>query len=149
MTEESNVRPLYESADDRAREAEIATKIERLLSRKLIKLPMQYRLDYMVMDDERLTAWVEIKRRFHTFDNYPNVFLSLAKVMAARELNAATGLPCRFFVQFNDCLAHADMCKPGRALRFSGRFDREDWQDIEPLVLIPMDQWKIIEAVHG
>lgn len=138
-------RPTYETADDRDRERFIAKKIERIFNRKAIKLPKQYRLDYALMCDELITAWLEIKRRNIEFDQYPNVYLSLSKVMAAREFHGATGLPCVFFVQFNDCLAHAQMYKFGRQITFKGRTDRGDWQDLEPIVLIPMREWKIVE----
>lgn len=141
-----NARPRYETPEDLKREQEIAERMGVYFKCEVKKLPLAYKLDWMAMRDEVPCAWIEAKRRFRTLDQYPDTFLSLQKLMAARELHAVSDLRCLFVVQFNDCLAYADiLTPPHRKIAFKGRTDRDDWQDQEPVVCIPTAQWKVLE----
>jgi hypothetical protein len=140
----TDVRPIYETPENRAAEAEIAAVIERTWSCDLHKLPMHYKLDYMASKHDQLVAWLEVKRRHCNRDTYETIYLSLIKVMAAHSLHSITGKRCFFIVQFNDCLAYADILGE-RTVSFGGRTDRGDWQDEEPLVLIPKSDFTIIK----
>ena len=140
----TDVRPIYETPENRAAEAEIAAVIERTWSCKLHKLPLHYKLDYMACKHDQLIGWVETKRRLINRDTFEEIYLSLIKVMAAHTLHSITGKRCFFIVQFNDCLAYANILGE-RTVIFGGRTDRGDWQDEEPLVLIPNTDFTIIE----
>lgn len=138
-------RRIYETIDDLGQEKAIAEKLEVRWHCVMRKLPRSYRLDWAASDDGKIRAWLEFKRRYRTFDQYPDTFLALGKVMAAREFVAATSMKCLFVVQFDDALAYADMVINGREIVFGGRTDRDDWEDIEPVVLVPMaDFTKIV-----
>jgi len=114
----------------------------------MVKLPRSYRLDWAALRNDAITAWIEMKRRYRTFDQYDDTFLSLHKMIAAKELNAHTGLRCLFAVQFDDCLAYADLLDDfDWKITFGGRTDRGDWQDVEPIVLIPMRAFTILESI--
>lgn len=135
-------RPLYETREDVERENEIARAIGAYFKCELVKLPIAYRLDWIALRDDAPVAWIEAKRRFKTLEQYGDTFLSLQKVLAARELNLVSNVRCLFVVQFDDCLAYADILKPPtRRIAVRGRTDRGDWQDVEPVVLIPAIEW--------
>lgn len=138
-------RPLYETADDRLNERKIAEKIERRGRCILVKLPMCYIIDFGAMRDNKFIAWLEVKQRYRAFGKYANCFFSLLKLMRARELNAATGLPCLFVVQFDDALVYANVLKSNGELQWCGRDDRNDAQDMEPVLAIPNDEFTILE----
>lgn len=136
------MRPQYETAEDLEREGEIAKAAGAFFKCEMVKLPRAYRLDWLALRDSTPVAWVEAKRRFRTLEQFGDTFLSLQKVMAARELNVVSGLRCLFVVQFDDCLAYADILNPStRKIAHKGRKDRGDWQDIEPVIQIPTAQW--------
>jgi hypothetical protein len=138
------MRPLYETEHSLAIERSMAAWLEPLWNCKLVKLPHAYRLDYAALRDQQLVAWLELKRRHCAFREFPTIFLSAHKVLAARALRDASRVPCFFVVQFNDCYAFADILARGHAFGFRGRTDRGDWQDIEPVALIPVEQFKIV-----
>jgi hypothetical protein len=141
------MRPTYENGSTLAEEIAIAKEVGELWDVNLTKMPRAYRLDFSIRNMQgRFKAWTEIKRRFHKFDTYPNTFLSLGKVFAAREFNEYTELPCLFIVKFDDCIAYADML-PKRELFQGGRNDRDDWQDQEPLVLVPKSDFTVVIVI--
>jgi hypothetical protein len=104
------MRPIYETEENIAVEKSMAAWIEPIWKCKVRKLPRAYNLDYAVTRDNKITAWLELKRRYRTLSEHPTVFLSLQKVMAAE--------------------------------RLYGRVDRGDIEDQEPVVVIPVEQFK-------
>jgi hypothetical protein len=139
------MRPLYETTENRSDELAIALQLRTLCNCDIRKLKNVYRVDYAALRNNRVIAWIEIKRRHRTFDQYPDCYLSFEKAMFAQSLHLMSKLPCTMVVQFDDCLAFADMLVPGRQIEFAGRFDRGDWQDVEPIVLVPMAEFRILK----
>jgi RecB family exonuclease len=135
------MRPIYETEENIAVEKSMAAWIEPIWKCKVRKLPRAYNLDYAVTRDNKITAWLELKRRYRTLSEHPTVFLSLQKVMAAERLYGVTRLPCLFVVQFNDGYAYTSMLRE-RSVEFRGRVDRGDIEDQEPVVVIPVEQFK-------
>jgi hypothetical protein len=144
-----NDRPTYETTTDRQHEKRIAEIISDLWFCHVRKLPVAYRLDYAASRAGEVLAWIEIKKRNCTIDQYPDVFLSLQKVIAANQLHSVSERPCMFVVEFNDALAYARIVKPGRKIMVRGRTDRNDWQDVEPIVLIPRDEFTQLTRMEG
>ena len=140
------LRPQYEKGGDRAEEARVATILCNLWNCNLVKLPTAYSLDYAATRDKQVLSWVEIKRRQRTLRKYRCVFLSMQKVFSAYNFNIVTGLPCLFVIQFDDCLAYANILEPSRPIEFRGRTDRGDWQDQEPVIAIGADDFKLCVA---
>lgn len=136
-------RPLYEAKSDRDEEREIARTLSLAWSCAVVKLPTAYNLDYAATRNNAVIGWLELKRRHCGIGEYPNIFLSLHKVFAAHKFHEVTKLPNLFVVQFDGCLAYADML-PQRPIGFRGRTDRGDWQDQEPVSLIPIADFKVI-----
>jgi hypothetical protein len=133
-------RPRYETASDREEETRIGNILAKAWDCEIVKLPISYNLDYVAIRNKQIFAWLEIKRRHRTLDQYRCTFLSMQKVMTAHLLHSVTGLRCLFVVQFDDQLAFADMLTE-RTVEFRGRTDRGDWQDQEAAVAIAPDDF--------
>jgi hypothetical protein len=138
-------RPAYETENDRTEEAAITEIICQIWSCKVVKLPRAYNLDCAILRQNELMAWAEIKRRKRTLEQYPTVFLSMQKILAAHNFNRISGKPCLFVVRFDDCLAWTDMLR-NRKIEFRGRVDRGDWQDQEAAAVIHTGEFKVIEC---
>lgn len=139
------MRPTYETAQSKEVERQMAIALAGLWCCDVVKLPIAYRLDYAAMRDKRITAWLELKRRYRNFADHDSVFLSLQKVLAAVELNGYSGLPCLFVVQCNDGFFYTNILKEFRTIEFRGRVDRNDWQDQEPITAIPNSEFTEIK----
>lgn len=138
-------RPIYETNRNKRIENRIAEKLGEHWNCQIVKLKAAYaEIDRAAIRDEEIGAFVEIKRRYVDRETYPDIILSLSKVKEAFVLESCSGKPCYFVVQFNDCLAWAKMVVKGRTVRMAGRFDRDDPQDVEPCVAIPIDEFKVI-----
>jgi len=111
----------------------------------VVKLPRSYRLDYAALRQKRVIGWLELKRRYRNFTDHDRVFLSLQKVLAARELHESTGLSCFFVIQFNDGFFYTDILLQRRVIEFRGRVDRGDWQDQEAVIAIPLSDFRSIQ----
>jgi hypothetical protein len=141
-----DIRPAYETEANRVEERRIADVLAATWDCDIVKLPRAYNLDFAAIRENRLAAWLEIKRRNRALRQFRCVFLSMQKVCAADELQSVTGRPSFFVVQFDDCLAYAHIVKQ-RDIEFRGRTDRNDWQDQEPVVVIPPEQFTVIQEV--
>ena len=137
------MRPLYETDKDFDNEKRIKRQIEQKKEWKLTKLPKRYYLDFFAFTPQfgQLTAVLEVKRRHNTHDKYPDVILSLAKYIKGIEYGDALSVDFLFAVQFNDGLyihngTHATLRH--LQITFGGRTDRNDPEDIEPVVHIPV-----------
>jgi len=138
------MRPVYETETTRAIERSMAAWLEPVWNCNVVKLPRSYSLDYAALRGSQLVAWLELKRRNRALHEFPTVFLSVQKVMAARALCEITNASCFFVVQFNDCYAYSNILADGRGFAFRGRIDRGDWEDQEPVAVIPVAQFRII-----
>jgi hypothetical protein len=139
-------RPRYETASNIEDEQKIASALSDAWRCELKKLPTSYLLDYAAVRDNRVHSWIEVKRRRRALNQFPTVFLSLQKVMAAIRLSEVSGVRCFFVIQFDDRLAYACMTKR-RPIEFRGRTDRGDRQDQEAAVVIGVEEFKTIGAL--
>jgi hypothetical protein len=137
-------RPIYERPANLKDERDAIPKIERVWKCTLEKLPIWYNLDFVAVRDHRVVAWVEFKRRKHKFGKFPDVFLSVGKLRSGLSLaSVSTKVPAIFVVQFDDCLAQAPFLGEW-PIGFGGRTDRDDWQDREPVALIPVEAFRVL-----
>jgi len=131
-------RPLYESPRDRANESDVAGGIARAWGLAARKLPMQYRVDFALLDGDSVGAFLEVKDRSrYRSDAFPTLILSAAKYEAALSLTRAFGLPVFLAARWADRTG-VRLIQPEKTLRLvlAGRRDRGDWQDMEPCVAI-------------
>ena len=72
--------------------------------------------------------------------------MSLDKFMSAKELNATTGLPCMIVLNALDGIWYTTFHDAKViSYRIKGRVDRNDWQDMEPCVVLDTDQFKLFK----
>lgn len=136
-------RPIYENGDTLAVEEATVRKVAGVWRCEYRKLPRQYRIDWALLRSGKIAAWCECKRRHNQRNKYPSLMLSLSKVAHGLDLERQTGLPFLLVIEWDDCLAYLKAQGIG-PLRFGGRSDRGDWQDQEPVVDFPVDEFKRI-----
>ena len=150
MTTPPTNRPIYETSADLVRETDIISIVEQAWNCKATKLAIKYHLDYVFTRKNKAFGFCEIKTRTSTMDHIDNLggyMLSLDKWMAAIRMSHATDLPFVLIVKTTDDLYYSMFGKNKHPfetddVRIMGRVDRNDWQDIEPCVVIRTDKFK-------
>lgn len=136
-------RPLYESNEDLKNEKIIAETISNVFGMKLKKLHKKFAIDFMAFDlnGDNAVAVIEVKRRKNNHNKYSSVILSLTKFNRGIEFYQANDLAFIFVVQFDDGIFVYEY-SPNDLLMivFGGRTDRNDEQDFEPVVQIPINK---------
>jgi hypothetical protein len=148
-------RPRYETEQDLDNEVKVMDAItspyrDRVYYRKL---PLAYQLDYGIYEKpgNLLRTVVEIKTRDIDIDTYKTLFISAHKVHAMIEwanmnvnailvFNLRDGIYTRLIKSDNPWLS-----RPA----FGGRYDREDWQDAEPVYHIPTKMFFCLGEDHS
>ena len=137
------MRMAYETQADTDRENAIAERFASAWGCKFVSMPRFYPVDKLILKDKP-RAWAEIKRRYRSLRQYPDVWLSLHKTIYGQQMSQVTGLPFFFLVQFDDCHAYTEIA--GKyPVGYGGRKDRRDWQDMEACIEIPVDKWKVLK----
>ena len=109
------------------------------------KLPIRYELDYLLLREGRGVAWLEIKSRTNPRGAYPTYMISLGKVMAARRLSEASQFPSFLLVKWSDYCGYVRLDSLlDFEIAFDGRTDRGDPDDIEPVALIPLEEFTLL-----
>ena len=142
------MRPLYETDSDLNKESKIARFLEVAWGCSFKKLPIRYALDFALTVDDTVKAFCEIKTRNYSMKEIQSMggyMLSIGKWMAAKQLSEASGLPFVLIVCTTDALYQGRFVsfKPD-SVSLKGRKDRNDWQDIEPCILLNANQFKRI-----
>ena len=138
-------RPLYESPQDLTNEASLVGICEREWNCKAHKLAIKYGVDFALVRHQIVCAFVEIKARTTPRDRYPTYMISLDKMVRAGDLYSATGLPVFLVVGWTDGAGWTSLHQRdwARDVRIGGRTDRGDAQDTEPVVHIPVFEFKV------
>lgn len=144
------MRKQYETKGDRQREQAVLSLIDQLWKCESVKLPKQYRLDYGILRGDHMTALAEVKVRNVRSDKYATLMVSAEKIRTG--MDWASKFPMKFilFVGYEDGIFWCDASNlpwatvnyPGIFLGIGGRKDRNDWQDVEPVVHIPKQLFK-------
>lgn len=138
------MRPTYETPQHLSREEEFSRLVSQKFKCTFMKMPIRYGLDFCAMRDGIAVGFMEVKVRSNKAGKYDTYMLSLGKIMAANDLLRSTSLPSVLAVRWLDAWGHVyisgDACGQ---VSFGGRSDRDDEQDMEPVVLIPMSRFKI------
>ena len=139
------MRPKYETTTDLRNEFNVASEYAASFGCSVVKMPMQYRIDFAIVDaSQNVLAFIEVKRRLNNMNAYSTCILSLSKVMAAIEMRKTTKKNCYFLVAWNDATGIVELTDK-YDVKIGGRKDRNDWQDIEPVVHIPVSDFEVIE----
>jgi len=144
------MRPLYETKADLTLEGTVKGLLERAWGCELAKLPIRYHLDFVCSKDGKVVAFCEVKTRNYTMaaiDQMGGYLLSIGKWEAAKSLCDASNLAFLLVVRALDGLYYArfkEDFKPDDVL-LRGRTDRNDWQDVEPCVLLKTSRFKLVK----
>ena len=143
------MRPIYETTADLQREDDVLKVLEKLWNLKLIKLPIRYHLDFVAVKEDRAKAFVEVKTRNYSMqqiDAMGGYLMSIGKWSSAKSLYDCSGLPFVLVAKTTDGIYYSVFkeFKPDDIL-VRGRTDRNDWQDIEPCVLIKSNRFKKVQ----
>lgn len=136
------MRPRYESETDRANERIVEDAL-RNLGIEAHKLPVSYRLDWLLTKDGVARGFAELKARRCNMKDYPSVMISLSKVMAADQLTQTTGLPCYLILLYRDALARVEFHEDF-TVGMGGRTDRDDPADYEVCAFFPIERLSVI-----
>lgn len=142
------MRPLYETTADLEGEVSVAKTLASLWNCEFVKLPLRYHLDFVVTRNGRAVAYAELKTRNYSMadiDKMGGYLMSIGKWSAAKQLCDASLLPFVLIVKTLDGLYRSSFTEfiPDDVL-VRGRTDRNDWQDIEPCVLLNTKRFKRI-----
>lgn len=132
------MRQMYEAPDDLSREAQVAGRLSAAWGCESVKLPIQYRVDFAMLVDKEVKAWLEVKCRT---THYSEMIMSAAKFIAGQQLAASTGRPFVVVFGIGDQIYWRDCTADSPTVRLGGRTDRGDWQDVEPVVMLPLDKF--------
>ena len=130
------MRKQYETAADREKEQALANALAEH-GYDFYKLPMQYRLDFVVFKDNKAKAFIEVKHRNVRLLQYDTAMVSLSKVIQARLLTQHTGLPAYLLNVYMDNIARFDFAGDYK-LGKGGRSDRGDAQDADICAYFPI-----------
>lgn len=137
------MRPVYETQADLDRETLVIQKVADLYDCEFHKLPMRDRLDFAMLRNGEIVAFVEIKCRNCMSHTYDTIMMTMDKVLAARRLQAETGLPAYFVVDYMDrTMIMSFDCQFKTVI--GGRRDRNDTQDMGIVALFSKDDFRLL-----
>jgi hypothetical protein len=144
-------RPIYESQEDLTYETKMKTFLENKWNCTLNKLPYKYSLDWFALREREPMAFVEFKHRENlSLTAWPRYMMSLDKWIKARQLTKELQIPFIMVITFTEGTYYGVFAHNGvHDLRFmfGGRVDRNDNQDLEPMVLLPLDKFIKLEKL--
>lgn len=122
--------PLYETSDDRKREASIASILCCKWGCDAIMLPKKSIADAMLVDDESVKALIEIKCRNKEYDTY---MISQRKINDLRQAADMFQVKSLVVVSFPDRICYFDSAMEPDKVEKGGRTDRNDSHDVEQM----------------
>ena len=132
---------MYENDNDLRSEKNLISYVSDCWNVASYKLPMSYKIDYVMYRDDSPVGFAEVKVRTHTFGTFPTYIISLAKVMEARRLARETNTKSILIVSWTDRTGFLDFFSHHQ-IRHGGRSDRNDWQDQEPMCHFDLKNFK-------
>lgn len=142
------MRPIYETQRDRDNENEAKLKIEAAGKCKLQKLPIAYNADWVALRENKIVAVVEYKRRTFARNKFTTIFIGLDKWMNSKRLAEEIGVPFILFIEWTDGLYYHEVGTAPVTYGIGGRTDRNDPQDIGPVVHIPITAFKTCRNIE-
>lgn len=139
------MRPMYESAFDRGNEVSVSDLLSKRWDCEFVKLPISYHVDWMLMRGKKSIAFAELKTRKVPSTQYPTLLLSLNKWIRGVELSKATGVPFIIIAKWTDGVFFFKPDFGPVLFGHGGRLDRNDSQDMEPVVFINVKDFKQVK----
>ena len=106
----------------------------------------QYPLDYICKRDNRYVAFVEVKVRSNSMNDYPTIICSLNKYSFAKDKGNLLNIPVLFLVKWLGCgsIGYVDMMTVKIELGRQNRDFRNDKRDIGPIVHFPIKSFNLL-----
>jgi hypothetical protein len=144
------LRTYYETQKDLDGEKKMAQIMEGKWACQMFKLPIKYHLDYAITRNDQIIAFCEMRSRKYSLEKLNEMggfYISLEKWKSAKQLYDLTELPFIMALETPHALYYAMFkeFKPD-GYTISGRKDRGDWQDIEPMVLLDTNRFTLLEG---
>ena len=141
-------RPFYESKDDIAREKAVADWLGDRWSVAVRKNPRHYAVDYCAVRNGAVVAWLEIKNRAYTKDQivkWGGYMMGASKVAGMAYLSAVSKKPAFLCVRLSG-VVYVMKYNPEAEYRteYRGRTDRGDPDDMEPCLMFPMSEFRLL-----
>jgi len=140
------MRPIYESKKDLDGEVQVAEVLGQKWGCKFIKLPIRYHLDFVITKGDMAVAYAELKVRKYSMPDIGRMggyMISLGKWAAAKQMSEASLLPFILVVKASDGIyQYTTKTFEHDGVMVRGRTDRNDWQDVEPCVMLNVDRFK-------
>ena len=139
--------PRYENKRDLEIEQQIMKKAIGPTGRQWEKLPEdRYFVDFALFTNKLLVGFAEVKRRQVLSSAYPDLMISLHKLMMGERLSLKMKVPFYLIIGWDDVHGMWEM-KPGWADRFDtrwgGRVDRSNKADQELVMHIPISEFDL------
>lgn len=136
------MRPMYESEGDLDREWMAVQEFCDHTKSFPIKLPIGARADFILFRGRDARAVVEVKCRKNPRSAYPTYMVSKAKYDALCEWHNM-GFYVALLVHWEDEIGYVEIPVEHKIAK-GGRWDRNDPKDVEPVVLIDVEKFKLI-----
>lgn len=150
------MRVVYENEATLSAENANRVAIERELGGLLVKVPLNYGVDWALINPNRsgiVERWVELKARTNVYNAYSTYAISAMKVTRAMQLQDRTNIPAVLVVRFSDGVYTTyfkRFMEPPVIIRMGGRSDRGDVEDQEPMWHIPIEKLsRFMDAPRG
>ena len=100
-------------------------------------------IDWVIYRDNRIVAIAEFKRLYRSSERWPNIYFNLKKWLPLMLVGAGLKVPAYFIVQFDDKISYIDVADVDASKHeVNGRNDRGRSSDLQPTILIPVDQMR-------
>jgi hypothetical protein len=135
-------RPMYENSATLEAERRAIMRYAKAWDYDVRKLPIRYNIDYAMMSQTKITAWAEVKCRNVDVNQYPSLMISAEKIWAGLRMAAISNIPFILIIEWLDVLGSLEVKKEHALdVRIAGRKDRDDWQDMEPMIFFPTNNF--------
>ncbi len=134
---------IYENEHTLANERVVISALAEKWGVGVVKLPRRYSVDFALLRDKKVMAWAELKSRGNPIHTYPTYQVSLHKYLNLAALCRDTSIISLLIVEWQDCVGYVNIPTPIDIV-FGGTTKRGDWEDQEPMVEIPISEFKIL-----
>jgi hypothetical protein len=131
-------RPMYENSATLEAERKAIMRYAKAWGCDVTKLPMKYTVDYAITNESGIFAWAEVKCRNVNVNKYTTLMISAEKIWTGLRMSVISGIPFILIIEWLDALGALEVKKwQALDIRIGGRKDRDDWQDMEPMIFFP------------
>lgn len=129
----------HESPKDLANERAVLDILCKRWKCSAFKLPERYELDFALLRDGQLKCFVEVKCRGSAQAAYPTAVVGFRKVYTGQTLAAVAKVPFYLVIRWTDAIGYTSTFNG--EIRLGGRYDREDDQDPDLWMHVPITQF--------